>query len=451
MRPVCPRMRAGLVFAILLVTLSSLALAQDDAPTWDRARAKKAEELATRWWRARPVTKFTEWDAKVRAALRDEAKAFGAIPEGKRKEIVEALWKPVKKHGPRLRKPTFDTPFGKATFIVNGTGKNKGLVIGLHGGGEGAGSASEATKWKLKKCMGMYPQGIRLVHDTWNTIHGERFILTLIEIAKSQYQVDPDRVFVAGFSMGGTGSWFMAGRHPDLLAGALPYHGVLMASPKSQLAKKEEVFGIQPGFVPNARNVAMWYTTGLIDKNCMPGTYLFVWDMIEDLRKDDPGGYLKIHFKAHAGVAHAFPPGEPGKGFKFMEKQTRDRFPKTLVWEYTSRPYPLTTREERGIYSRYVKRDYYWLRCAQPRDRQRIRAERRGNHITLELRGTKSEAKGITIFLNEEMIDPKLEVVVKVRGKEIYRGNPAPDFWTVLETMDARLDRSMVFDRRIDL
>ena len=66
--------------------------------------------------------------------------------------------------------------------------------------------------------MGMYPQGIRLVHDTWNTVHGERFTLTLIEIAKAQYEVDPDRVYSMGFSMGGTGSWFLAGRHPDLLA-----------------------------------------------------------------------------------------------------------------------------------------------------------------------------------------------------------------------------------------
>jgi hypothetical protein len=37
------------------------------------------------------------------------------------------------------------------------------------------------------------------------------------------------------------------------------------------------------------------------------------------------------------------------------------------------------------------------------------------------------------------------------RGKELYRGRPRPDFWTVLETLDAKLDRSMVFDRRIEL
>ena len=49
------------------------------------------------------------------------------------------------------------------------------------------------------------------------------------------------------------------------------------------------------------------------------------------------------------------------------------------------------------------------------------------------------------------MINPAKEVVVMSNGTELYRGRPAPDFWTVLETLDARLDRSMVFDRRIEL
>jgi hypothetical protein len=42
-------------------------------------------------------------------------------------------------------------------------------------------------------------------------------------------------------------------------------------------------------------------------------------------------------------------------------------------------------------------------------------------------------------------------VIVRYRGKELYRGRPAPDFWTLVETLDERLDTSMVFDRRVDL
>ena len=41
------------------------------------------------------------------------------------------------------------------------------------------------------------------------------------------------------------------------------------------------------------------------------------------------------------------------------------------------------------------------------------------------------------------------EVVVRYEGKVLYRGMPVPDVATVLETLDARLDRRLVFDRRV--
>jgi len=49
------------------------------------------------------------------------------------------------------------------------------------------------------------------------------------------------------------------------------------------------------------------------------------------------------------------------------------------------------------------------------------------------------------------MIDATTDVVVRVKGKEVYRGKPAPDLVSVLESLDARLDRTLLFDRRIRL
>lgn len=446
------RIPAGLLLSILLLCPFAARAGEDSSPTWNRGKEKAATELAERWWQARPNTRFEEWDAAKRAPLVEEAKAFGKIPEGKLEDVVEALWKPVKKFGPqpesRGGKPKIDTPYGEAWWIQNGSGRGKGLVIGLHGGGPGQGSASEATKWHAKNCIGMYPQGIELVHDTWNTVHGERFILTLIEIAKAQHDIDPDRVYVMGFSMGSTGSFFMAGRHPDLFAGAIPGNGVLMAQPKSQVWTKEEVAAIQPGILPNLRNVALWYYTGSKDDHCMPGTFLFANDRLNELKEADPGGYEKIRFQEYEGLAHAFPPGEPEKGISFIEDQKRDTFPKTIVWEYAANPFPLEGAIE-GC-DRIQKHWYYWLKAARPRDRMYVRATIEDNVIEIEQAGAGGEGN-LTIFLNDEMIDPKKEVVVRMGKKEVYRGKPEPDFWTVLESLDARLDRRMVFDRRIEL
>ncbi len=418
------------------------------------AQKSTLADFATRFWKARPKTAFDAWDPAVRQALWAEAVKFGPVPDGALGETVEILFKPAAKFGPRIEndaKPRITTPYGEAKLIVKGQGgKKKGLVVGLHGGGEGAGDMGEpAGTWRLPNCMGMYPQGIKLVHDTWNTVHGEKFILTLIEIAKTQYGIDPDRVYVMGFSMGGTGSWFMAGRHPDLFAGAAPCAGVVMAQPKSQLWKKEEVQAVAHGLVPNIRNLAMWSFIGTKDANCMPGTFLFVADMLADLKKADPEGYGLWNFKLIPGLAHAMPPGEPQACFKFLEAQKRDAFPKKIVWEYATEPFPQPEAGEPT--TRHQKRHFYWLQCAEPRDHQTAVATRDGNAFTLDVDGDRANTKGFSILLTPKMIDPKQDVVVKVGTTEVYRGKPESSLRTVVETLDARCDTTLVFDRRVDL
>jgi len=322
------------------------------------------------------------------------------------------------------------------------------LIVGLHGGGEGAGTADESlSTWERKGSVGIFPQGIVLVHDTWNTVHGERFVLSLIELAKLHLDVDPDHVYVGGLSMGGTGSWFFAGRHTDLFAGAAPFSGVLMASPKSQVETKEEVRAIQHGLVPNVRNLAMAYAIGLADTHTMPGTYLFVADRLAELAKSDPGGYAKIRFRTVPGMGHDYPPGEPKAALDYLFAEKRDTFPAKVVWEYVSDPSPEPGGSDKV--RRIAKPCFYWLGSKHPADHEKIVATRKGNEIALELSLTGTS--GLTIYLNASMIDPAQDVVVKLGEKELYRGKPKPDAWTVLETLDARLDKAMVFDRRIEL
>lgn len=440
---------AGLVFATFALATSGHA---QKGAALDKTLQKSLAALADEWWKARPSSRFAEWDPKVRAELEARARALGPIPEGALGTVVELLWASAKKNtakpDAKKGKLTLATPYGEAWAYLSTVGKNQPLLIGLHGGGEGAGSADEArSNWERKGCYGIFPQGIELVHDTWNTVHGERFVLSLIETAKLHFDVDPEHVYVTGMSMGGTGSWFFAGRHTDLFAGAAPFSGVLMASPKSQLETKEEVRAIQHGLVPNVRNLAMAYTIGLEDKNTMPGTYLYVADRLSELAKADAGGYSKIRFRSIPGLDHAFPPGEPKTALEYLFSEKRDTFPARVVWEYVSDPSPEPGPGDKV--PRLQKHQFYWLGCKRPADRQRLTATRNGNEIVLETSGMSTG--GVTIFLNPSMIDPAQDVVVKVGEREVYHDRPKPDAWTVLETLEERMDRGMVFDRRIDL
>jgi len=423
------------------------------APAIKPPDAKALEALATEWAKARPKTKFEAWNPTTRAALLERAKGLGPLPEGSLDAVRDVFWKALRKEWKDFPKVAgrIATPYGDATWLEAGTGGRKnGLVLGLHGGGEGAGNASEAAgKWILPDCLRIYPQGVKLVHDTWNTVHGERFILTLLELAKVKEEIDPDHVFSMGFSMGGTGSWFMAGRHADLLAGAAPCAGVLMAGPKSQVMTKEEVKTLQHGFVPNVRNLAMYWFIGLADDHCMPGTYLYAWDRLEEARKADPTGYGSLVFATYPGLGHSFPPGEPAKCLKWLAPRRRDALPEKVVWEMAETVFPEPEDDVDRRVGRLEKADFYWVHCDRPVDRALLVASHKGNEFDVDPGGV--DVRDLSLWLKPGFVDPSADVVVRVLGKEVYRGKPTPDVGAILQSLDARCDRTLTFDRRVRL
>jgi len=65
-------------------------------------------------------------------------------------------------------------------------------------------------------------------HGRGNTQYlgiGDRDVLKCIEMAKQKFNVDEDRVYLMGASMGGFGTWNVATRHPELFAAINPIYG----------------------------------------------------------------------------------------------------------------------------------------------------------------------------------------------------------------------------------
>lgn len=94
---------------------------------------------------------------------------------------------------------------------------------------------------------------------SWTDATAERAVLLLIDQVMAEYDVDRKRVLVTGFSMGGTGTWFMSARHPDVFTAAIPM-AASTAEPLQSLAtmptyvihsRADQVVA----FAPAARNV----------------------------------------------------------------------------------------------------------------------------------------------------------------------------------------------------
>ncbi len=58
--------------------------------------------------------------------------------------------------------------------------------------------------------------------ENWQNESSEQAILELMDHVMKKYPVDSSRIFITGYSAGGIGAWYMASRHPELFAIAIP-------------------------------------------------------------------------------------------------------------------------------------------------------------------------------------------------------------------------------------
>jgi len=111
---------------------------------------------------------------------------------------------------------------------------NKGQLVDA-GGIEAFKKQSIRTKRKSHIFAGQVPKGERWVNVSWNLLgHKMPEISNSMEmaldaldtyIADKKNQVDPNRIYVMGLSMGGYGTWDAIQRRPNFFAAAVPICG----------------------------------------------------------------------------------------------------------------------------------------------------------------------------------------------------------------------------------
>jgi predicted peptidase len=64
----------------------------------------------------------------------------------------------------------------------------------------------------------------------WSTPENDRAVNQLLDAVIASYSIDTKKIVVTGFSMGGRGTWFFAGKYPERFSAAIPVAGVPPAS-----------------------------------------------------------------------------------------------------------------------------------------------------------------------------------------------------------------------------
>lgn len=104
------------------------------------------------------------------------------------------------------------------------------VILFLHGAGERGDELERVKAWGPPRMVeaghefGAVVVSPQCPAGTWWTAHLETLELLLDHIAET-YNVDPDRVYVTGLSMGGYGTFALVARDPERYAAAVPICG----------------------------------------------------------------------------------------------------------------------------------------------------------------------------------------------------------------------------------
>jgi poly(3-hydroxybutyrate) depolymerase len=385
-------------------------------------------------------------DVAATSSVIEQLKAYLAVPRAQRKPIdgeafaqtplsrdeakqaADLLWQDYAANLKATRKAEHDarsfTVDGKTMRYAMKTfgtkpAQGRSLYLSLHGGGNADPSVND-EQWANQQTLYQPDEGIylcpRAPTDTWNLWHEahidpmfERLITNLIVLE----DVNPDRVYVMGYSAGGDGVYQLGPRMADHFAAAAAMAG----HPNDA----------QPY---SLRNIGFTIHVGALDTAYDRNLVAQQWsDQLDQLAAADPGGYPHV-VQIHAGKPH-WMDLEDAVAVPWMAKFTRAPNPATVVWY-----------QDDILHSRF-----YWLAvdAAKAKAKTKVRAVKSGQSIALE----SSDVAGIKVRLADDMLDLDQPVVVTANGAERWNAKATRTIALLAKTLEERGDPRLVWSAEV--
>ena len=287
----------------------------------------------------------------------------------------------------------------------------RSLWISMHGGG---GAPPQVNDQQWQNQIGLYEpkEGIyiapRAPTNTWNLWHQSHIdplFQRLIEDCIAFRGVNPNKVYIMGYSAGGDGVWQLAPRMADRFAAAAMMAG--HPNEASLLGLRNLPFAIFMGGADSA-----------YDRNKIAAAKSEEMDQLE---KDDPGGYVHMS-RIYEGLPH-WMNGKDAEALPWMEKFTRDPWPKKVVW----------------LQDDVTHDRFYWLKIPDKgavKAGEKIVATVEGQTIRLE----GDVPAGLELRLSDELLELNLPVTVIVNGKEVASKMVARTAAVVRRSLEERFD-----------
>ena len=287
----------------------------------------------------------------------------------------------------------------------------RSLYISMHGGG-GAPAEVNDRQWQNQIKLYQPEEGIyiapRAPTNTWNLWHQahiDGLFDRLIETYIATRNVNPDKVYLMGYSAGGDGVYQLAPRMADRFAAA-----AMMAGHPNET----KPLGL--------RNLPFALLMGGDDAAYKRNAIAHQWKQkLADLQADDPAGYAH-EVKIYEGLGH-WMQRKDAEILPWMASQIRDPWPTRIVWHQDD-----VTHDR-----------FYWLALEPNEDgsssaKPRTTIEATVDTQTIRLT-TPDHLSAIRLRLRDELINLDESITVVVNGERVFDG--------VVPRTQAAIDRSL--------
>ena len=264
------------------------------------------------------------------------------------------------------------------------------LYFSLHGGGGVPFKANEKS-WIRHKTLYSLKNGILLTPraptDTWNMWHQDHvdeLLSRLIQNMISFHDVDPDKIYLMGYSAGGDGVYQLAPRMADRFAAAAMMAG--HPNESSPLGLRNLAFTIHMGDKDSAYN-----------RNDVAVSW---GRQLEELQNNDPDGY-KHFVKIYKNKGH-WMDGLDSSAISWMSQFVRNPHPKKIIW-----------KQDDVLHNRF-----YWLKNEKPLVDDLVKVEIDKQTIKIH----ESTPANLIILLNDELVNMDEKIKIEFKGKQLFNG-----------------------------
>ena len=110
--------------------------------------------------------------------------------------------------------------YAPSAYLVTDEERRWPLIVGLHGT---AGRPEQVMDFpRMQEFAERFGYLVVCPFSSGVGDLAQRYVLDVVADTKRHFRVDPEKIFLLGFSRGGAGVWSLGSRHPELWAGLVP-------------------------------------------------------------------------------------------------------------------------------------------------------------------------------------------------------------------------------------